>query len=99
MSRAYDELKARLTVAMPLDSVEAALKLLDKVIEETRVTQARVDADLMQKMSDRAANTTPPKGGTNSRSVYKSAANMLNPDELGWSLKLPAHLQDGTEKV
>ncbi|MER6605685.1 hypothetical protein ABT282_07165 [Streptomyces sp. NPDC000927] len=75
------------------DQWAEAAKLLDELLQDARVKQARADSELMQKMSDRAPDSKPPAGGTNGKRVFASAANVLNPDGLGWSLKLPDHLR------
>jgi DNA-binding PadR family transcriptional regulator len=90
----YDMLVQRIRVAMPEDSAKAAVELLDSVIAATKREQARRDSELMQKNSDRAPTAPAVKGGTTSRAVFESAARMLDPDQLGWSLELPDHLKD-----
>ncbi|MFI1796621.1 hypothetical protein ACH427_04575 [Streptomyces sp. NPDC020379] len=91
------QLEQRIRVAVPEDSAETMLGLLEQVVQETRREQARLDSELMQKMSDRAPKTTPPKDGTTSRAVYAAAADILNPDGQGWSLELPEHLREEAE--
>lgn len=84
----------RIQVGHPKDTAAEMIRLLNSAIESTRRDQARIDADLMQKMSDRSSTAPAPKSGTTSRAVYANAAKILHPDELGWSLALPEHLRD-----
>lgn len=65
--------------------------------QAVRRDQARVDAELMQRQSDRSPSAPAPKGGTTSRAVFAAAAKMLHPERLGWSLELPDHLRDEAE--
>jgi hypothetical protein len=94
MTGEYEQLVQRIKVGHPQDTAAEMLRLLDKVVADTRRDQARVDADLMQKNADRAPTAPAPKGGTTSRAVFESAYRMIHPDELGWSLELPEHLRD-----
>lgn len=89
----YEMLVQRIRVGHPEDTATEMIRLLDQVVETTKVEQARRDSELMQMLSDRAPDTKPPAGGTNSKSVYGSAAQILNLDDLGWSLNLPDHLK------
>jgi hypothetical protein len=73
-------------------SPDAAREMIDALIGTAARAQAQADAELMQKMSDRAPTARPSKGGTTSRAVFAEAARILHPDELGWSLNLPDHL-------
>jgi hypothetical protein len=93
----YEQLVQRIKVGHPEDTAAEMIRLLDKVVADTRRDQARVDADLMTKNADRAPTAPAPKGGTTSRAVFESAARMLHPDELGWSLELPEHLREASE--
>lgn len=72
---------------------EQAKRMLDDLLAIAAREQARVDAELMQTMSDRAPKAPAPKSGTTSRAVFAEAARMLHPDELGWGLELPEHLR------
>lgn len=83
----------RLREALRAHLSEADSSLVGDFEDAVRRDQAGRDADLMRKLSDRSPNTTPPKGGTNSRAVYASAAEILHPDQLGWSLSHPEHLR------
>lgn len=74
-----------------------AKQMIDDLVAAAAREQARLDAELMQKMSDRSPTAPASKGGTNSRTVYASAANILHPDKLGWSLELPEHLRNESE--
>jgi hypothetical protein len=95
VATAYEQLVQRIKVGHPQDTAAEMIRLLDKVVADTRRDQAQVDAELMQKNADRAPKAPAPKGGTTSRAVFTEAARMLHPDVLGWSLELPEHLREG----
>lgn len=89
MSEATEKARENLLNAGPQDML-AAVAAFEQAV---RRDQARVDAELMRTQSDRSPSAPAPRSGTTSRAVFASAARMLHPDELGWSLELPDHLK------
>jgi hypothetical protein len=94
MNDARKALEDAIRREMPEGKAADVLALVGPLVDAVRRDQAVRDADVMQKMSDRSPNTTPPRGGTNGRQVFSSAARMLDPDVDGWGLNLPDHLKD-----
>lgn len=88
--------------AVPGDGADAMVNLIGLLVDEVRRDQAKRDADVMRKMAERSPDTRPPRGGTNGRQVYTSAAELLDPDGEGWGLNLPDHLKhvmQGTDPI
>jgi hypothetical protein len=94
MDEAQAALEGAIRKAVPGDGVDAIVNLIGPLVDEIRRDQAKRDADVLRRMSERSPNTTPPRGGTNSRMVFGTAAQMLDPDGEGWGLNLPDHLKD-----
>lgn len=97
MDDARTSLENAIRKAVPDHLSAGILDLIGPLVDEVRRDQARRDAGVMRKMAERSPNTVPPRGGTNGRRTFGSAAQALDPDQDGWGLNLPDHLKDAAD--
>jgi hypothetical protein len=96
LERAREALMSVAADDMPVAmyEVEEAIAAFEKAV---RAAQAQADAELMEKMAtnvDKLARPTTRPSADDTIAVYRTAADALHPDRLGWSLNLPDHLRD-----